>query len=589
MSHLPASLVRLAGFPAKVNIRTTRKQVSQRFDLQRARPSAPHKKGIPNVKGSRASRPHYFSDRTTAASIAERVERILAARSLTLSEASRRIRLRYAGRPHYLTPHNFYYDLGLPGYSPRIEQVVALSHVTRYRLADWLAVFGFHLDDIPRLQAEFPAARTSVLDATIYDRSAWIPWFQDVTGNAGPPVVAPLGQLLTLGQARRIESLLPPEPSPFLYAKIGQEDTFAYPHLVPGSIVRADTRGMGDLVRSIENHSSERLFLVECGRGFLCSRLLGTTKGKVILRSGFLPFAQTELQLGKEARILGVLDWELRPCKTLRPEVPTAFMKFLNPQPLPATGTRPGLSELLRGARSRSGLSIRNASAKSRWIASELRDQRYFCAPGSLNDFETDKRLPMHIHKILSVCVLYSLRFWDLLASADFDTEETDREPMPDKLVPRATPDSPQTTNAAGNRSPVSFLSSLVAELNEIPFFLRHSLSTVLGLTGFSLRDVFWVGGRRVSFHPYLKDAVLAIVNRRLKKPVFLKPMPLSEQPLYVLLLRDGTYLLAGCSAEGGTLVVHPFSDGFSIPRLFRSGMDAEVIGKVTATLRRLR
>jgi hypothetical protein len=347
---------------------------------------------------------------------------------------------------------------------------------------------------------------------------------------------------------------------------------------------------MGDLVRSIENHSSERLFLVECGRGFLCSRLLGTTKGKVILRSGFLPFAQTELQLEKEARILGVLDWELRPCKTLRPEVPTAFMKFLNPQPLPATGTRPGLSELLRGARLRSGLSIRKASAKSRWVASELRDQRYFCAPGSLNDFETDNRLPVHIHKVISVCVLYSLRLWDLLASSGFDTAETDREPMPDNLVLRAALDSAQAATApAGNRKQSLFLSSLVSEFQEIPFFLRKSLPTLTGLPGLSPRDVFWAGGRTVSFHPYLKDAVFAAVNRRLKKPVFLKRRSLVEQPLYILLLRDGNYLLAGCSVEDTTLVVHPYANGFSMPRMFRYGMDAEVVGKVTALFRRLK
>jgi hypothetical protein len=543
------------------------------------------------VKGSRASRSHSLSDRAPGGSIADRVEQILAARRLTLSEASREIRLRYAGLPHYLVPHNFYYDLSLSGYSPRIEQVFALSHVTRYRLADWLAVFGFHLDDIPRLQAAFPVARTSLLDATTYDRAAWIPWFEDVAGDAGPPAVAPLGQLLTPAPSRRIDSLLAPEPSPFLYAKIGSEDAFAYPELVPGSIVRVDTRGVGELLRNIESHGCKRLFLVECGQGFVCSRLHGTTKGKVTLRAGALPFAQTELQLGTEARILGVLDWELRPRKASRPEVPTTSMKFLNPQALPASGTQLGLGELLERARLRSGLSIRNASAKSRWIAKELLDERYFCAPGSLTGFETGPRLPVHIHKLLSICVLYSLRFSELLAAAGFDTAEAGRESMPDDLVGRATPDPARASNAAaaGNKKQLRFLSSLVAEFQELPFFLRHSLSAIAGLPGLSSRDVFWTGGRTVSFHPYLKDAVFATVNRRLKKPVFLKRRSLSEQPLYILLLRGGTYLLAGCSVEGSTLVVHPFVDGSSIPRMFRYGMDAEVVGKVTALFRRLR
>jgi uncharacterized lipoprotein YajG len=74
-----------------------------------------------------------------------------------------------------------------------------------------------------------------------------------------------------------------------------------------------------------------------------------------------------------------------------------------------------------------------------------------------------------------------------------------------------------------------------------------------------------------------------------MKKPTFLKRKSLWEQPLYILLLRDGTYLLAGCSLEGSTLIVHPFADGLPRPQMLRNGVDAEVVGKVTALFRRLR
>jgi hypothetical protein len=459
--------------------------------------SAPGKKRIPDVKGSRASRARSLSHHASSDGIAERVEGILATRSLTLSEVSREARLRYGRMPHYQVPHNFYYDLGLPGYSPRIEQILTLSRASNYRLADWLAVFGFNLDDVPRLRAEFAPARTSLLDQTTYDRTAWISWFRDVNGDANPPAVAPLGQLLTLDHQRRIDSLLAPGPSPFLYARIGWQDAFAFPDLLPGSIVRADARGLGELLRSMQNKNSERLFLVEYGPGFVCCRLHVRTKGSVTLRAATLPFAQTELRLASEARILGVLDWELRPLKPQRPEVPTASMQFLSPETLPAAGTRPGLHELLKHARLRSGLSIRNASAKSRWIAEVLRDDRYFCASGSLTEFETSPRLPAHIHKILSMCVLYSLGFWELLAAAGVDIDDAGYEPIPDELVGRSRPDSPPTTNGETdrNRKQSGVLSSLVSDFQEIPFFLRRALPAITGLPGLSVRDVFWTGG----------------------------------------------------------------------------------------------
>ena len=543
------------------------------------------------MKSSRASHFRTLLDHAPGEGVAKRVERVLATRSLTLSQASREIRLHSGWVPHYLVPHNFYYDLGLPGYSPRIEQVLALSRVSNYRLADWLAVFGFNLDNIPRLQAEFPSARTSILDRTTYDRTAWIGWFRDVAGDANPPAVAPLGQLLTSAPPQRIDSLLAPEPSRFLYAKVGRQDALAFPDLLPGSIVRADTRGVRELFQSIESRGSERLFLVEHGQGFACCRLHARTKGRVTLRAAALPFAQIELRLGSEARIHGVLDWELRPVKTPRPEVPTASMKFLKPGALPVGEVQPGLRELLERARLRSGLSFRKASAKSRWIAEALGDEKYFCAPGSLTGYETSPRLPVHIHKIISLCVLYSVGFRELLAAAGLETDDSRREPIPDDLVGRGMPDSARSTSVPGvrNKTQSGFLSSLIAEFEEIPLFLRHSLSTVAGLAGLSVRDVFWTGGRSGSLHPYLKDAVFMTVNRRLKRPVFLKRKSLWEQPLYILLLRDGTYLASGCSVEGSTLIVHPFADGLFRPQMLRNRVEAEVVGKVTALFRRLR
>ena len=539
------------------------------------------------MKGSRASRSHTLSNPAAGVTLAERVERVLATRNLMLSEAAREIGLCYPRMPHYFVPHNFYYYLGLSGYSPKIEQVLALSHISKYCFADWLTVFGFCLDDIPRLQAEIPSTRTSLLDRTTYDQASWIDWFRDGARSFDPPAVAPIAKLLTPGHPCRVGSLLAPEPSPFLYAKVGRQDVFAFPDLLPGSIVRVDTRGISELLVNMLSKRSERFFLVEYGDGLICCRLHAKTKGRVTLRAESLPFAQTELQLDSEARIHGVLDWELRPCKTPQPEVPTASMQFLKAQLLPAAGTQPGLRELLERARLRSGLSFREASEKSRWIAKELREERYFCAPGSLTNYEMGPRLPVHIHKILSICMLYSIGFWELLAAAGLNIDESGHEPIPDEIVGRNTTNSPQMTN--GDKKQTGFLSSLITEFQEIPLFLFRSLSSVVGLHGLSVRDVFWTGGRTVSLHPYLKDAIFVSVNRRIKKPVFLKHKSLWEQPLYILLLRDATYLLAGCSLQGGTLVVHPFANGFSRPRLLRNGVDAEVVGKVTALFRRLR
>lgn len=64
--------------------------------------------------------------------------------------------------------------------------------------------------------------------------------------------------------------------------------------------------------------------------------------------------------------------------------------------------------------------------------------------------------------------------------------------------------------------------------------------------------------------------------------------MPLWQQPLYVLLRRDGTYLCACCSLENGTLEIHPNSLDYQRPEQLRNRQDAEVIGQIVTIARSL-
>jgi hypothetical protein len=52
--------------------------------------------------------------------------------------------------------------------------------------------------------------------------------------------------------------------------------------------------------------------------------------------------------------------------------------------------------------------------------------------------------------------------------------------------------------------------------------------------------------------------------------------------------LRDGSYLCASCELRQGVLIVHPHSEKPHSSMQFRNGIDAEVIGQVTAIVRHL-
>jgi len=102
--------------------------------------------------------------------------------------------------------------------------------------------FGFHLDDIPRLQPLLARKRTVVLDSSVYDENARIPWFAERATSGTHPWNRSFGILLRLGPPVRAKTLLALRRPSFLYAKLGDDDLLAFPDLLPGSIVRVHPR-----------------------------------------------------------------------------------------------------------------------------------------------------------------------------------------------------------------------------------------------------------------------------------------------------------------------------------------------------------
>ena len=80
---------------------------------------------------------------------ANQVRRILSTRGLTLYRVCQQSAEIFGRSSRFYVPHNLYYDFGNPPLIPTIHQIIALSHITNYRLYDWLAVFGFDLDQFP--------------------------------------------------------------------------------------------------------------------------------------------------------------------------------------------------------------------------------------------------------------------------------------------------------------------------------------------------------------------------------------------------------------------------------------------------------
>lgn len=523
----------------------------------------------------------------TGAEIAERVKSILEARNLTLYQVSQKSEAIYGHASPYSLPHNLYYDLRLGIFSPSLYQLFALSMISDYRIADWLRVFGFDLEEILRLQIALPTNRTILLDSSLSDPDAWIPWFRNRSNDTLIPTVAPLSQLLAPGQPVRLRSLLEPNQRRFLYAKIGTEDVLAFPDLLPRSVIRVD-RSIHERLQAANRIPSNRLFLVEHGKGLCCCRLLAAAKNRILLVSAHLPYAQVELQLHREARVLGGVDMEIRPMTRLeQPRVPKELANRWKPVPL-ARGNHT-LSQLLRAARAKTALSLREASALSDRIASILHDERYFMSPSSLSDYEARDKPPRQLQKVITLCVLYAVPFHAFLNAAGIPAEKAGQAAMPDRVIAQARSERVFNSGTGyAEQQAHGFLEHLLHRCEEIPVFLRRVIADISGLASPSLRSFFWVGGIRSPLHPYLADGLLVSVDRHKKRPLDSRWRPVWEQSLYVVLKRDGTYLFGPCGVENGTLVIHSDSMHPDSRESFRNRRDAEVIGQIAAIARRL-
>jgi len=525
----------------------------------------------------------------TAPGIAERVREILASRGFSMAKVSREAARLFSRLPRCRIPRNFYHDLLTTTLSPDIFQVFSLSAISGYGLTDWLALFGLPLEQIAALQVLLPTKRTALLDSTRYVTEMDVQWSVGVRWPAD--AICPLGRLLRATDIRPVPSNPQPEAEAYCYVKVGNEDAFAFPDLLAGSVVRIDKREPDRFLPLRNGQSSRALFLAEHAGGMVCCRLRRTDRKRVTLHTSELPYAEVPLELDREVRIQGVVDLEIRRLTRLEsPKVPAALASFWKPGFLVSPERNIGMGNWIRMSRLRSGLHFREASAQTARIARVLRDSRYFIACGSLSDYETTNRPPRHIQKILSLCVIYSLRFQAFLEKTGLPLERSGRAPLPEQWLPRPILSFPLPDMAARSaRLPKAIsLQSLLGQIRDLPHFLAGALPEVTGLAAPAVRDVFWLDGNRVSFHPYLRGALFIIVDRRIKRPRPVVHAAMSDQPLYLFLRRDGNYLCGRCSIEGNDLVVHPFSNGLLEPVRFRNRVDAEIVGQIVTVVRRI-
>jgi hypothetical protein len=243
------------------------------------------------------------------------------------------------------------------------------------------------------------------------------------------------------------------------------------------------------------------------------------------------------------------------------------------------------MGDFLRQARRRAGLSFREASKRTRVIARALKDSRYFCASGSLSDYETRAFAPRHVHKVIALCAVYFVSAKPFLRSAGVEVDSLGQLPMPAEFLEGAR----ERESVDPARYPSEQMNQFSRRFEELPFFLHNAMPAFFGIPDLSVRDIFWAGGVRRFTHRYLANSEFLVVDRRKKKAASSLARPKWAQPLYVFLRRDGTYICGSYHRRDGILIINLCEAG--LPKLLklRDRLDVEVLGQVVGIVRSLK
>jgi len=381
------------------------------------------------------------------------IKRVLKNAGFTLTQLSASTADRYDRSSPYFIPPTFIYKLAT-GVTPSVWQIAALSVTTSHSFIDWMIAFGFDLAQIPRLQVRLHHERTVLVTPV-----------ETTTNRVGSRTV-PGSLVARTGSPLQSAATTPNGlDQPYLYAKIGAADNPTFPELSPGSIVRVSTRNKGFAGFSADSNSGP-IYLVERAGGLTCCRVKRLDDRHILLLSRQSAQSTFPLRLDEEARILGRVDTELRPGRGNHVSNCAADSGMATSLLRRNLQTVPKLCALLRTSRERSGLTFRSAHALSFSVAQALHDKHYAISIGLLSDYETIDTPPRHTAKIMTLCILYGIDFFQYLNCADIQYDDSWRSPMPTATCTQnANPPLAWPTEQKGR---TDFPLSLVEAQNEV-------------------------------------------------------------------------------------------------------------------------
>jgi transcriptional regulator with XRE-family HTH domain len=246
--------------------------------------------------------------------------------------------------------------------------------------------------------------------------------------------------------------------------------------------------------------------------------------------------------------------------------------------------------ERLKEIRSKLGITTRDVTDLSRRIAeSEANDDFHISNPW-LTEIENSDSIPS-IYKLFSLCVIYHLKFSDLLQLFGVDVGKIPKQQAEIQLQQThlthlevfdqdRSVSFPIRFDRGFQTTKTNLLSRMVEVWGEIPISLIEQLNFRHSMYGF-------IGLDDMTLYPLLRPGSFVQIDQTAKKILHGKWHSEYDRPIYFLELRD-SYACSWCEQQENDLILIPHPLSPCGVRQFRIGTEAEVVGRVTAVAMRI-
>ena len=247
-------------------------------------------------------------------------------------------------------------------------------------------------------------------------------------------------------------------------------------------------------------------------------------------------------------------------------------------------------SEQLKSIRTRLGITTRDVAELSQKLADTEGNPEYAISNAWLTQVENSDSVPS-IFKLYALSVIFRIKFNDLLVLFGVDLQKINQHQselqLPNThMVQMEVADSeravsfPIRFDRSFDIDNTNLLNRMVEVWGEVPISLIQSLDLRHSLYGY-------VGLQDFTLHPLLRPGSFVQIDQRVRKIRPARWRTEHDRPIYFVELRDG-YACSWCDIQDGHLLLMPHPLSPVSMRRFSYGVEAEIVGQVTAVAMRL-